>query len=60
MDFFDMDIEERLNALEDEEAQLEASGAYEAADESDGEEIDEEDMRLYDAIKVHSYLETPL
>ena len=53
MDFFDPEIEDRLNALEEEEAQLEASGAYAAAAESDeDDEIGEEDMLLYEAIKV--------
>jgi len=47
-DFFDADIEARLNALDDEEAELEKAGAY--AVEED-EEIDEEDMLLYQAIK---------
>eukprot|EP01035_Chromulina_nebulosa_P004953 gene4953-6727_t len=51
MDFFDPEIEDRLNALEEEEAQLEASGAYAAAADSDDDEIDEEDMLLYEAIK---------
>lgn len=50
-DFFDPDIEEKLNALEEEEAQLEASGAYELEDEEDEDELDEEDMILYEAIK---------
>ena len=50
MDFFDADIEERLRALEEEEAQLEANGAY-APEEDDGEDLDEEEMVLYEAIK---------
>lgn len=48
-DFFDPDIEDKLNALEAEEAELEAAGAYELEDED--EELDEEEMLLYDAIK---------
>jgi nucleolar GTP-binding protein len=51
MDFFDPDIEEKLNALEEEEAQLEASGAYELDGDDDEEELDEEDLLLYEAIK---------
>lgn len=58
MDFFDPEIEDRLNALEEEEAQLEASGAYAAAADSDDDEIDEEDMLLYEAIKVSCYIYT--
>eukprot|EP01031_Cornospumella_fuschlensis_P032362 gene32362-39137_t len=50
LDFYDSDIEEKLNQLEAEEAELEASGAYEVEGDSD-EEVDEEDMLLYDAIK---------
>jgi len=50
MDFFDPDIEERLRALEEEEALLEANGAY-APEDSDEEDLDEEEMVLYDTIK---------
>jgi nucleolar GTP-binding protein len=48
MDFFDADIEERLRNLEEEEAQLEASGAYDV--DMDEELLDDEDMLLYEAI----------
>jgi nucleolar GTP-binding protein len=48
MDFFDADIEERLRNLDEEEAQLEASGAYDV--DMDDELLDEEDMLLYEAI----------
>lgn len=50
VDFFDADIEERLNALEEEEAQLEADNAYEV--DEDDEELDEQELLLYKAIKV--------
>ena len=50
MDFFDADIEERLRQLDEEEAQLEASGAY-APEEDDEDELNEEEIMLYDAIK---------
>lgn len=50
LDFFDPDIEERLQALEAEEAELEAQGAYEPEDD-DGEEIDEEEQILYETIR---------
>jgi nucleolar GTP-binding protein len=50
MDFFSADIEGRLNALEDEEKELEARGAY-APEESDDEDINEEEEILYDAIR---------
>jgi hypothetical protein len=50
VDFFDADIEERLNALEEEEAQLEADNAYEL--DNDDEELDEQELLLYKAIKV--------
>lgn len=50
LDFFDPDIEERLRSLEEEEAQLEAAGAYDVEDDDD-DEIDDEDMMLYEAIK---------
>jgi nucleolar GTP-binding protein len=52
MDFFDEDIEARLNALEAEEAELEANHAYTVEDEEEDEDaIDAEDMLLYEAIK---------
>lgn len=51
MDFFDADIEERLNALDEEEAELERNNAYALPEDSDEEEIDEEDMLIYEAIK---------
>jgi nucleolar GTP-binding protein len=50
-DFFDADIEEKLNALEAEEAELEASGAYEVQDEEEDDDLDDEDMVLYEAIR---------
>jgi nucleolar GTP-binding protein len=50
LDFFDADIEERLQALEAEEAELEASGAY-APEEEDEDDLDEEEVVLYKAIK---------
>lgn len=50
-DFFDADIEERLNALEAEEAELEANHAYTVEDEDSEDELDDEDMALYEAIK---------
>ena len=50
MDFFDADIEERLRALDEEEAQLEAAGAY-APEEDDEDDLDEEEQLLYTAIK---------
>lgn len=49
-DYFDADIEEKLNALEAEEAELEASGAYDVEEEEE-DEIDDEDMLLYEAIR---------
>jgi nucleolar GTP-binding protein len=49
-DFFDAEIEDRLNALEAEEAELEASGVY-MPEEDIEEDLDEEEMMLYDAIK---------
>jgi nucleolar GTP-binding protein len=50
LDFFDPDIEDKLNALEQEEAELEANHAYEL-DEDDEDELDEEEKMLYEAIK---------
>lgn len=50
MDFFDADIEERLRQLEEEEAQLEASGAY-APEEDSEDDLDEEELMLHKAIK---------
>ena len=55
MDFFSADIEERLKALEEEEAQLEAQGAY-APEESDEDDLDEEELTLYGAIKEKQQL----
>lgn len=52
LDYFDPDIEEKLNALEEEEAQLEAAGAYEQEEDDEDEDgLTEEDMLLYEAIK---------
>lgn len=51
MDFFDPDIEARLQALEEEEAMLEANGAYSEEAFADEEELTEEDMLLYNTIK---------
>jgi nucleolar GTP-binding protein len=54
MDFFDPEIEDKLNALEEEEAELEENGVYDEAfneDEDEDELLDEEDLLLYDAIK---------
>lgn len=50
MDFFDSDIEARLNALEAEEAKLEAEGVYEPED-TDEDALDEEELKLHRAIK---------
>ena len=50
MDFYDPDIEERLRALDEEEAALEQQGAY-APEEDDDDEIDEDEMALFEAIK---------
>jgi len=55
MDFFSADIEERLKALDEEEAQLEAQGAY-APEESDDDDIDEEEMTLFGAIREKQQL----
>ncbi|CAM9136341.1 unnamed protein product [Ectocarpus fasciculatus] len=49
MDYFDPEIEAQLKALDDEEAELEARGAYVL--EEDIDEIDEEEMLLYETIK---------
>lgn len=52
MDFFDADIEDRLNALDREEEELEANQAYAMDEEDDDlEDIDEEEMAIYEAIK---------
>lgn len=52
LDFFDPDIEEKLNQLEAEEAELEERNAYDVdGDDDDEDELDEEDMILYEAIK---------
>jgi nucleolar GTP-binding protein len=50
MDFYDADIEERLRALEEEEAELERQGAY-APEESDEDDLDEDEIVLHAAIK---------
>lgn len=50
MDFFDKDIEDRLKALEEEEAELEAQGAY-APEDSDEDDLDEEELALHSAIR---------
>jgi len=50
LDFFDIDIEDRLRALDEEEAQLEAEGKYDLDDE-DAEDLDEEELAIYNAIK---------
>jgi len=50
MDFFDADIEERLRALDEEEAAMEARGDY-APEEDDEDDLDEEEMMLYKTIK---------
>lgn len=55
MDYFDADIEDRLRSLDEEEALLEANGAY-APEESDEDELDEEEMVLYDTIKERQAL----
>lgn len=51
IDFFDADIEARLVALEEEEAALEAQGAYAAANASDDDDLDEEEVKLHRVIK---------
>lgn len=51
IDFFDPEIEERLNNLDKEESELEASGAYALDEDDDDDDIDEEDMLIYEAIK---------
>lgn len=48
-DFYDADIEERLRALEEEEAELERQGAY-APEESDEDDLDEEELAIHEAI----------
>lgn len=50
MDFFSADIEDKLRELDEEEAQLEAQGAY-APEESDDDDLDEEEQTLYGAIR---------
>eukprot|EP01041_Mallomonas_annulata_P009884 gene9884-20564_t len=50
LDFYDPDIEDRLRALEEEEAELERQGKY-APEEDDEDDIDDEEMDLYEAIK---------
>lgn len=49
MDFFDPDIEKHLNALEEEERQLEESGAYEWDDDDDN--LTDSDRLLHRAIQ---------
>lgn len=49
LDFFDAEIESRLNALEEEEAMLEANGAYDV--DVDVDDLDEEELLIYHAIK---------
>ena len=63
LDYFDADIEEKLRQLEEEEAQLEASGAYDlnynssnkmngdGGEEEEDDEIYEEELLLHKAIK---------
>lgn len=64
LDYFDEDIEEKLRELEQEENELEASGAYSASatghssggmkdndDDDEEEDINEEEKLLYNAIK---------
>ena len=55
MDFFDADIEDRLRRLEEEEAQLEASGAY-APEEDSEDDLDEEELMLHKAIKSKQHI----
>lgn len=55
MDFFSADIEDRLKALDEEEAQLEAKGAY-APEESDDDDLDEEELTLFGAIREKQQL----
>lgn len=50
LDFFDADIEQKLNALDEEEAELERQGAYEP-EEIDEDALDEEELKLHRAIK---------
>ena len=50
MDFFDEDIETRLQDLENEEKALEEQGAY-APEEPDEDELNEEELVLYEAIR---------
>ena len=50
MDFFDADIEQRLAALEAEEAELEAQGAY-APEDDDEDELGEDEIILHKAIR---------
>mmetsp|Transcript_8531 Transcript_8531/g.8650 ORF Transcript_8531/g.8650 Transcript_8531/m.8650 type:complete len:649 (-) Transcript_8531:224-2170(-) len=55
LDFFDPDIEERLKALEEEEAELERLGKYDP-EEEDEEDLDEHEIGLYEAIKEKQML----
>ena len=50
LDFFDPDIEERLKALDEEEEEMERLGKYDI-DSEDDDDVDEEEMALYEAIK---------
>jgi len=56
MDFFDDDIEEKLKELEDEENALEEQGAYAIEDGDDDDELNEEEMVLYKAIKEKQHI----
>ena len=58
LDYFDADIEEKLRQLEEEEAQLEASGAYDLSNSSnkisgDGEEGEEDDEIYEEELLLH-------
>jgi len=50
LDYFDPDIEQRLQGLEEEEAEWERQGKYDDL-EDDDEELDEEELAIYAAIK---------
>jgi hypothetical protein len=49
MDFFDTDIEDRLRSLEEEEARLEATGAYAPEEEDD-------EVYIYERIYIYEYI----
>lgn len=51
LDYFDEDIETKLRELEEEETELERSGAYDVAGDDD-DDIDEEEQQLFEAIKA--------